>query len=81
MMVITVIAFLICWLPHARGGVSTSSPIRGSGLWPHLADLIRFAKSSSYNPVIYIMMNKQVPAGGWEGARSPPRRQVEKPQS
>ncbi|XP_058581909.1 rhodopsin [Neofelis nebulosa] len=60
MVIIMVIAFLICWLPYASVAFYIFTH-QGSNFGPILMTLPAFfAKSSSiYNPVIYIMMNKQ----------------------
>lgn len=67
MVIIMVIAFLICWLPYASVAMYIFTH-QGSNFGPIFMTLPAFfAKSASiYNPVIYIMMNKQVPAMGWE---------------
>lgn len=72
MVIIMVIAFLICWLPYA-GVAFYIFTHQGSNFGPIFMTLPAFfAKSSSiYNPVIYIMMNKQVPDGGAGGSRGP----------
>lgn len=68
MVIIMVIAFLICWLPYA-GVAFYIFTHQGSNFGPVFMTIPAFfAKTSSvYNPVIYIMMNKQVSAGGREG--------------
>lgn len=68
MVIIMVIAFLICWLPYASVAFYIFTH-QGSNFGPIFMTLPAFfAKSSSiYNPVIYIMMNKQVPGAGREG--------------
>ncbi|KAG5197843.1 hypothetical protein MG293_017797 [Ovis ammon polii] len=60
MVIIMVIAFLICWLPYA-GVAFYIFTHQGSDFGPIFMTIPAFfAKSSSvYNPVIYIMMNKQ----------------------
>lgn len=72
MVIIMVIFFLICWLPYASVAFYIFTH-QGSNFGPIFMTLPAFfAKSSSiYNPVIYIMMNKQVPGmAGWGwGAR------------
>lgn len=72
MVIIMVIAFLICWVPYASVAFYIFTH-QGSDFGPIFMTLPAFfAKSSSiYNPVIYIMMNKQVPAGGTGGSRGP----------
>lgn len=72
MVIIMVIAFLICWLPYA-GVAFYIFTHQGSDFGPIFMTLPAFfAKSSSiYNPVIYIMMNKQVPSGREGGSGSP----------
>lgn len=74
MVIIMVIAFLICWLPYA-GVAFYIFTHQGSDFGPIFMTIPAFfAKSSSvYNPVIYIMMNKQVPAGGVGRGQVPPR--------
>lgn len=71
MVIIMVIAFLICWLPYASVAFYIFTH-QGSNFGPIFMTLPAFfAKSASiYNPVIYIMMNKQVPGGGVGGSRS-----------
>ena len=73
MVIIMVIAFLICWLPYA-GVAFYIFTHQGSDFGPIFMTIPAFfAKSSSvYNPVIYIMMNKQVPAGGVGRGQVPP---------
>ena len=68
MVIIMVIAFLICWLPYASVAFFIFTH-QGSDFGPVFMTLPAFfAKSSSiYNPVIYIMMNKQVRGAGREG--------------
>lgn len=75
MVIIMVVAFLICWLPYASVAFYIFTH-QGSNFGPVFMTIPAFfAKSSSiYNPVIYIMMNKQVPGGGAGGSRSPSRR-------
>uniref|UniRef100_A0A8C0W8F6 Rhodopsin n=1 Tax=Castor canadensis TaxID=51338 RepID=A0A8C0W8F6_CASCN len=60
MVIIMVIAFLICWLPYASVAMYIFTH-QGSNFGPIFMTLPAFfAKSASiYNPVIYIMMNKQ----------------------
>jgi hypothetical protein len=62
MVIIMVIFFLICWLPYASVAFYIFTH-QGSNFGPIFMTLPAFfAKSSSiYNPVIYIMLNKQVP--------------------
>lgn len=62
MVIIMVVAFLVCWLPYASVAFYIFTH-QGSDFGPTFMTLPAFfAKSSSiYNPVIYIMMNKQVP--------------------
>lgn len=62
MVIIMVIFFLICWLPYASVAMYIFTH-QGSNFGPIFMTLPAFfAKSSSiYNPVIYIMLNKQVP--------------------
>lgn len=71
MVIIMVVAFLICWLPYASVAFYIFTH-QGSDFGPIFMTIPAFfAKSASiYNPVIYIMMNKQVPAGGVGGSRS-----------
>ena len=73
MVIIMVIAFLICWVPYA-GVAFYIFTHQGSDFGPIFMTLPAFfAKSASvYNPVIYIMMNKQVPAGGAGRGQVPP---------
>lgn len=61
MVIIMVIAFLICWLPYASVAFYIFTN-QGSDFGPIFMTIPAFfAKSSSiYNPVIYIVMNKQV---------------------
>lgn len=61
MVVIMVIAFLICWLPYASVAFYIFTN-QGSDFGPIFMTIPAFfAKSSAiYNPVIYIVMNKQV---------------------
>lgn len=69
MVILMVIFFLICWLPYASVAFYIFTH-QGSNFGPIFMTVPAFfAKSSSiYNPVIYIMMNKQVPGGGaWVG--------------
>lgn len=71
MVIIMVIFFLICWLPYASVAFYIFTH-QGSNFGPIFMTLPAFfAKSSSiYNPVIYIMLNKQVPGlrqGLWSG--------------
>lgn len=75
MVIIMVVAFLICWLPYASVAFYIFTH-QGSNFGPVFMTIPAFfAKSSAiYNPVIYIMMNKQVPGGGAGGSRSPSRR-------
>lgn len=73
MVIIMVIFFLICWLPYASVAMYIFTH-QGSDFGPIFMTLPAFfAKSSSiYNPVIYIMLNKQVPElrpGGWRVGR------------
>lgn len=72
MVIIMVVAFLICWVPYASVAFYIFTH-QGSNFGPIFMTVPSFfAKSSSiYNPVIYIMMNKQVPAGEAGGSRSP----------
>ena len=72
MVIIMVIAFLICWLPYASVAFFIFTH-QGSDFGPVFMTLPAFfAKSSSiYNPVIYIMMNKQVRGAGREGPGPP----------
>lgn len=60
MVIIMVIFFLICWLPYASVAFYIFTH-QGSNFGPIFMTLPAFfAKSSSiYNPVIYIMLNKQ----------------------
>ncbi|XP_025740936.1 rhodopsin [Callorhinus ursinus] len=60
MVIIMVIAFLICWVPYASVAFYIFTH-QGSNFGPIFMTIPAFfAKSSSiYNPVIYIMMNKQ----------------------
>uniref|UniRef100_A0A4W2C9I2 Rhodopsin n=1 Tax=Bos indicus x Bos taurus TaxID=30522 RepID=A0A4W2C9I2_BOBOX len=60
MVIIMVIAFLICWLPYA-GVAFYIFTHQGSDFGPIFMTIPAFfAKTSAvYNPVIYIMMNKQ----------------------
>lgn len=71
MVIIMVIAFLICWVPYASVAFYIFTH-QGSDFGPIFMTFPAFfAKSSSiYNPVIYIMMNKQVPGGRVGGPRS-----------
>lgn len=68
MVIIMVIAFLICWVPYASVAFYIFTH-QGSNFGPIFMTIPAFfAKSSAiYNPVIYIMMNKQVPVG-WAGS-------------
>lgn len=68
MVIIMVIAFLICWVPYASVAAYIFTH-QGSNFGPIFMTVPAFfAKSSSiYNPVIYIMMNKQVPGVGPQG--------------
>lgn len=61
MVIIMVISFLICWLPYASVAFYIFTN-QGSDFGPIFMTIPAFfAKSSSiYNPVIYIVMNKQV---------------------
>lgn len=61
MVIIMVIAFLICWVPYASVAFYIFTN-QGSDFGPIFMTIPAFfAKSSSiYNPVIYIVMNKQV---------------------
>ncbi|XP_069792997.1 rhodopsin [Narcine bancroftii] len=60
MVVIMVIAFLVCWLPYAGVAVYIFTN-QGSEFGPIFMTIPAFfAKSSAlYNPLIYILMNKQ----------------------
>ncbi|KAB0404516.1 hypothetical protein E2I00_013177, partial [Balaenoptera physalus] len=60
MVIIMVVAFLICWVPYASVAFYIFTH-QGSNFGPIFMTIPSFfAKSSSiYNPVIYIMMNKQ----------------------
>ncbi|CAO2606249.1 Rho [Lemmus lemmus] len=60
MVILMVVFFLICWLPYASVACYIFTH-QGSDFGPIFMTLPAFfAKSSSiYNPVIYIMMNKQ----------------------
>ncbi|XP_072928714.1 rhodopsin [Hemitrygon akajei] len=60
MVIIMVIAFLVCWLPYA-GVAAYIFTNQGSDFGPIFMTIPAFfAKSSSlYNPLIYILMNKQ----------------------
>lgn len=64
MVIIMVISFLICWLPYASVAFYIFTN-QGSDFGPIFMTIPAFfAKSSAiYNPVIYIVMNKQVTAG------------------
>lgn len=75
MVIIMVIAFLICWVPYASVAFYIFTH-QGSNFGPIFMTLPAFfAKSAAiYNPVIYIMMNKQVPAGGVGGPGPPGHR-------
>lgn len=66
MVIIMVVFFLICWVPYASVALYIFTH-QGSDFGPIFMTLPAFfAKSSSiYNPVIYIMMNKQVPGMRW----------------
>lgn len=70
MVILMVIFFLICWLPYASVAFYIFTH-QGSNFGPIFMTVPAFfAKSSAiYNPVIYIMMNKQVPGVGREGNR------------
>lgn len=70
MVIIMVIFFLICWLPYASVAMYIFTH-QGSNFGPIFMTLPAFfAKSSSiYNPVIYIMLNKQVLRQGVRRAR------------
>lgn len=61
MVIIMVIAFLICWVPYASVAFYIFTN-QGSDFGPVFMTIPAFfAKSSAiYNPVIYIVMNKQV---------------------
>lgn len=61
MVVIMVIAFLVCWVPYASVAFHIFTN-QGSDFGPVFMTIPAFfAKSSAiYNPVIYIVMNKQV---------------------
>lgn len=61
MVIIMVIAFLICWVPYASVAFYIFTN-QGSDFGPIFMTIPAFfAKSSAiYNPVIYIVMNKQV---------------------
>lgn len=61
MVIIMVISFLICWLPYASVAFYIFTN-QGSDFGPIFMTIPAFfAKSSAiYNPVIYIVMNKQV---------------------
>lgn len=63
MVIIMVIAFLICWVPYASVAFYIFTN-QGSDFGPIFMTIPAFfAKSSAiYNPVIYIVMNKQVTA-------------------
>ncbi|KAI6077330.1 Rhodopsin isoform X1 [Aix galericulata] len=63
MVIIMVIAFLICWVPYASVAFYIFTN-QGSDFGPIFMTIPAFfAKSSAiYNPVIYIVMNKQVSA-------------------
>lgn len=65
MVIIMVIAFLICWVPYASVAFYIFTH-QGSNFGPIFMTIPAFfAKSAAiYNPVIYIMMNKQVPTAG-----------------
>uniref|UniRef100_A0A8C9QP13 G-protein coupled receptors family 1 profile domain-containing protein n=1 Tax=Spermophilus dauricus TaxID=99837 RepID=A0A8C9QP13_SPEDA len=60
MVILMVVAFLICWVPYASVAAHIFTH-QGSDFGPVLMTVPAFfAKSSAlYNPVIYIMMNKQ----------------------
>lgn len=62
MVILMVVFFLICWLPYASVAAYIFTH-QGSNFGPIFMTLPAFfAKSASiYNPVIYILMNKQVP--------------------
>lgn len=64
MVIIMVIAFLICWVPYASVAFYIFTN-QGSDFGPIFMTIPAFfAKSSAiYNPVIYIVMNKQVTGG------------------
>lgn len=64
MVIIMVIAFLICWVPYASVAFYIFTN-QGSDFGPIFMTIPAFfAKSSAiYNPVIYIVMNKQVMGG------------------
>lgn len=61
MVIIMVISFLICWVPYASVAIYIFTN-QGSDFGPIFMTIPAFfAKSSAiYNPVIYIVMNKQV---------------------
>lgn len=61
MVIIMVISFLICWVPYASVAFYIFTN-QGSDFGPIFMTIPAFfAKSSAiYNPVIYIVMNKQV---------------------
>eukprot|EP00061_Rhincodon_typus_P008062 g30333.t1 len=60
MVIIMVFAFLICWLPYASVAIYIFTN-QGSEFGPVFMTIPAFfAKSSAlYNPLIYILMNKQ----------------------
>lgn len=68
MVIIMVIFFLICWLPYASVAMYIFTH-QGSNFGPIFMTLPAFfAKTASiYNPIIYIMMNKQVLPGSRQG--------------
>lgn len=78
MVILMVVFFLICWLPYASVAAYIFTH-QGSNFGPIFMTLPAFfAKSASiYNPVIYILMNKQVPGmrQGVEGSEGENGRQ------
>lgn len=61
MVITTIICYLICWMPY--GVIALLATFGRPGLVSPVASIIPsiLAKSSTvYNPIIYILMNKQV---------------------
>lgn len=71
MVVTTVLCYLVCWMPY--GVVAMMATFGRPGLISPVASVVPsiLAKSSTVvNPVIYILMNKQVssPRQKWENS-------------
>jgi len=64
MVITTVVCYLVCWMPY--GVVAMMATFGRPGLISPVASVVPsiLAKSSTViNPIIYILMNKQVSAG------------------